>query len=75
MMFKLEKLQQVEVYCTPDDLRELAKVMEHEYKNGDCSYRVYFEKKNFAVVFCIDVDRMDSDQNVKDVMKKCNTKS
>ena len=74
MQFKLEKLQQIEVYCTPEDLRELAKTMEHEYKDGDSSYRAYFEKKKFAVVFCIDIDRMDSQQNVKDVMERCKKK-
>jgi hypothetical protein len=68
---KLNRLQQVEIVCTPGDLRELAKEMEHEYKHGEGdTWRKYIGKKNFAVIFCIDGERMDSEQNVKTVMKK-----
>lgn len=70
MNFKLEKFQQIEIWCTPEDLRELAKEMEHEYKHGNTSWRKYIEKKNLAVIFCLDGERMDIEEELRADLKK-----
>jgi len=60
----VNKYTEVEVYCTPEDLRELANKMEKYIKSNNkkgtvpSEFREYTRKKSWAVVFCIDIDRI-----------------
>jgi hypothetical protein len=57
----VNKYTEVEVYCTPEDLRDLANKMERHIKKKGAAmsdFREYTRKKSWTIVFCIDIDRI-----------------
>jgi len=64
----VSKSTQIELYCTPKDLREIADKMEKHIKaarknrnGGEEMFREYIQKKKISVVFCISIDRADEE--------------